>query len=99
MEAGPSSTEGRDEVPPQKNDPDGSPLEGRDLPCGLFLPPRTCPSGPWSTLKSNVQKRKTESQFAANLSEVAMATYRKPSAGRGVRLVRDDRCAAVPRAT
>src|SRR5260370_11276230 len=29
-----------------KNDPDGSPLENWYLPCGLFLPSRTFPSGP-----------------------------------------------------
>jgi hypothetical protein len=49
----------------KKSDPDGSPLESWYLPCGMFLPSRTFPSGPLPTLRAVVFERKSESQFAA----------------------------------
>ena len=53
-------------VPAAKiNDPDGSPLESWYLPCGMFLPSRTFPSGPLPTLRVVLFERKSESQFAA----------------------------------
>jgi hypothetical protein len=51
---------------PKRNDPDGSPLENWYLPCGLFLPSRTFPSGPSPTVRVTILERNTESQFAAN---------------------------------
>jgi glc operon protein GlcG len=64
--------------PGNRNGPDGSPLEDRYWPCGLFLPCRTFPSGPLQTVKAHLQHRKSESQFAANQSVVAGGTARIP---------------------
>jgi len=54
------------------NDPDGSPLENRYLPCGLFLPSRTFPSGPRGRVCGPAEECKSESQFAAKPLEVAI---------------------------
>src|SRR6202011_2262048 len=58
--------------PRKKSDPDGSPLESWYRPCGLFLPSRTFPSGPFTTLVWPRVQRKPESQFAANPPYVAL---------------------------
>src|SRR6266404_6277819 len=59
-------------VPTAKtNDPDGSPLKSWYLPCGMFLPSRTFPSGPLPTVSVTQLERKPESQFAANPPSVA----------------------------
>jgi hypothetical protein len=55
------------------NDPDGSPLEGWYLPCGLFLPSRTFPSGPLQRLGVAEPECKPESQFAAKPPKVAVS--------------------------
>ena len=54
-------------LPENTNGPDGSPLEDWYWPCGLFLPFRTFPSGPFQTVKADLERCKSESQFAANL--------------------------------
>ncbi len=61
-------------MPGNGNGPDGSPLEDRYWPCGLFLPFRTFPSGPLQTVMPPYQQRKGESQFAAYQSLVAAET-------------------------
>src|SRR5207253_11188322 len=54
------------------NDPDGSPLENRYLPCGLFLPSRTFPSGPRGRVCGPAAESKYECMLDAKRLEVAI---------------------------